>query len=43
MASGKGGGGFLRVVGNILKIAAGIGVAALAAPVFVRTGAKPPP
>ena len=32
LASGKGGGGFLRVVGNILKIAAGIGVAALAAP-----------
>ena len=32
LASGKGGGGFLRVVGNILKIAAGIGVAALALP-----------
>ena len=32
LASGKGGGGFMRVVGNILKIAAGIGVAALAAP-----------
>ena len=32
LASGKGGGGFLRVVGNIFKIAAGIGVAALAAP-----------
>ena len=32
LASGKGGGGFLRVVGNILKIAAGIGVAALAVP-----------
>ena len=32
LASGKGGGGFMRVVGNILKIAAGIGVAALAVP-----------
>ena len=32
LASGKGGGGFLRAVGNILKIGAGIGLAALAAP-----------
>ena len=37
LASGKGGGGFLRTVGNIIKVIAAAGVAAIAAP-FVLTG-----
>ena len=37
LASGKGGGGFLRTVGNIIKVIAAPGVAAIAAP-FVLTG-----
>ena len=37
LASGKSGGGFLRTVGNIIKVIAAAGVAAIAAP-FVLTG-----
>ena len=36
LASGKGGGGFMRTVGNIIKVIAAAGVAAIAAP-FVLT------
>jgi len=37
LASGKGGGGFMRTVGNIIKVIAAAGVAAIATP-FVLTG-----